>query len=646
MIDYGFFEHDYPYTNFHELNLNWILRQMIELRANMRNFVNQNTIKYADPIQWNITTQYEGNTVVIEPNSGNAYISSQPVPAGVAITNEDYWSVIGNFSQLYESIKASIAEADDEQSTTATEPRAEGSLVWLNNILYEVLADLPAGSAYITSGENANVEEISIEDLLNRQAQDLEAETAAREAADTVINSSILTITGQITELFERIDQVVTDLVYITPEQFGAVGDGVTDDTEAIQAMINAAEKHTLCIAKSPDGYFISDSIFITNKINLTLMNFHFILEDHPSGTWFRIDDSKEITFRSCCFEHSSQVIHIFDAEDVFVDQCIFNDCGYCIIQETGHISNNVNVTNCRAYNIRQTFVECNCGVGYDSHNWIITGNICINQEPVSGTQEHCFVTITAVDRVIIANNIAENFKGGGVIQLERVSDSIVVDGNVFRNCAGAAYINITSQGKETIISNNQIVHELNTVTAFVYIGRQSDYTNVKCIIDGNHFKGNGTNRCFTFSTGSPQDPKNYAPILVCNNVIEDFNYLFALDLVVEMVKCVNNVFKATTGCLEFSQSSTYPGRNIKNCTFYNNRFMGYVQINSNYQGTNPDSLVFCGNEFHGDVTITNKLGNSFIDGNIIYSTAAWSVTAGTHTVVSNNFKYGTGILS
>lgn len=203
MIDYGFFEHDYPYTNFHELNLNWILRQMIELRSDMRNFVNQNTIKYADPIQWNITTQYEGNTVVIEPISGNAYISSQPVPAGVPISNTDYWSVIGNFSILYESIKASIAAADDGSNINATETRAEGSLLWLNSKLYKVLSDISIGALYITSGTGQNLEEVTIEELLND-------ETEARKADVIAINSSILNIAGQIGTEGERIGKLET----------------------------------------------------------------------------------------------------------------------------------------------------------------------------------------------------------------------------------------------------------------------------------------------------------------------------------------------------------------------------------------------------------------------------------------------------
>ena len=156
------FVNKYPYTDMHELNLDWLLGQMLQLRTDMKDFINQNVIKYADPIQWNITTQYEANTVVIEPNSGNAYISSQPVPAGVNITNTDYWSVIGNFDVMYDSIKNAITSADEGSGTTATAARDLGDLVWLNNVLYIITGVMSPGDAYV---EGINCKQITIAEI-------------------------------------------------------------------------------------------------------------------------------------------------------------------------------------------------------------------------------------------------------------------------------------------------------------------------------------------------------------------------------------------------------------------------------------------------------------------------------------------------
>ena len=87
---------EFPYTNFHELNLDWLIRQMIDLRKDMADFVGGHVITYADPIQWSILTAYPAYTIVLD-NVGNAYMSVKDVPAGIDLSDTDYWMQIGNF---------------------------------------------------------------------------------------------------------------------------------------------------------------------------------------------------------------------------------------------------------------------------------------------------------------------------------------------------------------------------------------------------------------------------------------------------------------------------------------------------------------------------------------------------------------------
>lgn len=154
---------EYPYRNITDLNLDFILKAIKNFQNEIANFVNVNTIKYADPIQWSITTQYEANTVVIDGATGNAYISTRAVPSGVAISNTDYWTVIFNYSLELADLREQIASANEEASTTATGPRAVGDLVWLNGKLAKVIATMIAGDSYV---ENSNFEYITIEELI------------------------------------------------------------------------------------------------------------------------------------------------------------------------------------------------------------------------------------------------------------------------------------------------------------------------------------------------------------------------------------------------------------------------------------------------------------------------------------------------
>lgn len=155
----GFFN-KYPYTDFHELNLDYVLEAIKLLKEQMETFTSTNTITYADPIEWNITSQYGTNTIVLNAASQYAYISKKPVTSGILITDTEYW--------------------------------------------------LP-----------------------------------------------VLDLSG-----------LLSGLDYVTPKMFGAKGDGITDDTAAIQNM------KTFCINNDKIGFIPNDVYYIPNGINLWGMRY------------------------------------------------------------------------------------------------------------------------------------------------------------------------------------------------------------------------------------------------------------------------------------------------------------------------------------------------------------------------------------
>ena len=88
------YNYEYPYTDSGRYNADWMLNELKRLSIEMVDFVKLNTIKYADPINWDIAKQYEANTVVIDANTGKAYLSVAPVPSGVSISDTNYWEPI------------------------------------------------------------------------------------------------------------------------------------------------------------------------------------------------------------------------------------------------------------------------------------------------------------------------------------------------------------------------------------------------------------------------------------------------------------------------------------------------------------------------------------------------------------------------
>lgn len=86
----------FPYSNFHEMNLDWILNVIKNLENEWSTYKAINQIVFRG--DWDITTQYPPYSVV--KNDKNGYFALQAVPKGIPITNTDYWVMVYDYDQL------------------------------------------------------------------------------------------------------------------------------------------------------------------------------------------------------------------------------------------------------------------------------------------------------------------------------------------------------------------------------------------------------------------------------------------------------------------------------------------------------------------------------------------------------------------
>lgn len=221
----------YPYLNLNDLNLDFVMKAIADMKYEVTNFVSINAIKYANPIQWNITSQYEKNTIVIDPVTGTAYISVAPVPAGVALTRPEYWTIVFDLGSFVTRAAQNFTDNwESDTTTTATFASNVGDwLVW-GDVLYKALTNITAGDTYVVG---SNIEHFTIEDLYNTYLN-----TIAQILA--MIGDLVDLTTSDKTSIVNAINSVVSDIAALDLAINTKIGDLADLNTSDKSSVVNA----------------------------------------------------------------------------------------------------------------------------------------------------------------------------------------------------------------------------------------------------------------------------------------------------------------------------------------------------------------------------------------------------------------------
>ena len=155
---------------------------------------------FADPAEWNNTRAYEPLTIVL--HEGNSYTSKQYVPKGIDISNTDFWVETGNYNAQVEQYRKDVLDIDSLINGTV----------------------VPA---------------------VNQNSENIKTEIEERKKADTALQNGIEDLS-----------------VFVTPEMYGAKGDGTTNDTNAVQSALDSGK--TVFLPKNKK-YFV-DALTMPNK--------------------------------------------------------------------------------------------------------------------------------------------------------------------------------------------------------------------------------------------------------------------------------------------------------------------------------------------------------------------------------------------
>ena len=204
---------DFPHTSLYTSDLREIIANMRRLEDIVKTFVNTEQVKFADPIIWNITSQYAKTTVVLD-TSGNAYLSKQAVPSGIQLNNEEYWQEIFNFTEYTRTANQNLTVNEERNTTRATDSYAvDDWLIW-NDVLYKVTSAIAVDDTLIIG---TNIVHFTVEDF---------------------IKAWIVSSTALINQYKNDIDASELSFTTNLQSQFNQAISGVTVDSEVLLARI------------------------------------------------------------------------------------------------------------------------------------------------------------------------------------------------------------------------------------------------------------------------------------------------------------------------------------------------------------------------------------------------------------------------
>ena len=326
---------NYPYTDFHELNLDWILQKIQEMNTKVENIptliqemLSDDNIKkwlseYLDQLREQIASADEKDGVTASASrsvgtmvwvDGVLYRVTSPMVAGDKYVDGGNCikCTVENLAYL---ILTAVTDLIEPDNLKASADRSVGDLVWFNGQLVKIIKDIKKGASYdVTNFIKFNITdfykeysglETKIDEKINATDAKIDKEVSDRKDliektsdAKAYIKETLkYKFGGVFNEYFDYTDFVDDDGIsrkiligndstgelgkvindYVRPEDYGAVGDGITNDAEAFKAMIEDLQNQSqkaVCLSKK----------YLVNGYTISLPDYTVLFSDNGKG--------------------------------------------------------------------------------------------------------------------------------------------------------------------------------------------------------------------------------------------------------------------------------------------------------------------------------------------------------------------------
>lgn len=498
----------YPYTDSHELNLDWIIKTVKKTEKTVDDFTVFNKLTWCGV--WDASKSYVQWSIV-QDSDGNGYIAIKPVPSNVPLTDTDYWQLIAKYSDLY-----------------------------------------AAFDSRITDLETASIS-------LDGRVDDLETNT---------------------TNMNIELTKLINSKFVCSVKEYGATGDGITDDTAAFNDALSSNYKYILI----PDGtYKLTDTIVINRQVIIfgsgTLYDDRTLVSDTLNGI-INVTADDVIIDGITIKGYSSSLITCSEIFVTDVNNCTINnvtiyDCkqnrNACI--EFNH-SNNCKCTKCTISDFYHSGIQImNDCTNITIENNIIntTGGTDINTYGIAISQHSPYPAVDSYinSNINILNNTVSVPAWEGIDA--HTGDGIKIIGNYVESPYRGIMLSATEDKnmyiKNCIISNNIINGTAPSIAS-------SDFG---IIAASDTIVSNNT--IYTMNTGiyiRTPDISTYPKTLnTCNiygNTIHD-SLTGILDGQRSSANIHNNVITVCNIGIDFSRDWSNYGNNTTHCLVQSNAF-------------------------------------------------------------------------
>lgn len=310
---------------------------------------------------------------------------------------------------------------------------------------------------------------------------------------------------------------------YVTPEMFGAAGDGATDDTTAVQAAIDSGLPVWML-----NTYKLTQGITLHSDLSIYGFGKGKITKDENTTTHFASllyygDNIENVKIDGVVFVglqywtnqtlsgyRNDFAVRIENADNITITNCIASEFGGMAFDITG---NNVNVSNNKItysgeFPVSSGIANYNFAIGLQGENivcnnniidGVITGintgdylkNAVFNHNIILSTKAQHGFYIASGEDLVINDNIVTNCALAGVkLQSGATNEyfyNVVIDGNTIRNCGAQGVLLAVIKSYNGVDMENVTVSN-NTIVNVGSVGVDAQYCN-DLLVTGNNIE-------------------------------------------------------------------------------------------------------------------------------------------------------------